>query len=88
MVTFAGRGKLPELSQEFRERTLIEIPRRLLLPQGSGVLELIQHVYHDLRLHYMHDGYLLNRCILTPKNIDVDEINRLVFDMIPTTTTT
>ena len=87
-----GEGKLPELSQEFRERNtpsdLIEIPRRLLLPQGSGVLELIQHVYHDLRLHYMHDGYFLNRCILTPKNIDVDEINRLVLNMIPTTTTT
>jgi ATP-dependent DNA helicase PIF1 len=61
----------------------IEIPSHMRLPAEDYSLRgLIQTVYPDHRCHSRDVMYLMQRNILAPKNIDVDEVNNAILESL------
>ena len=73
-----GEGRASEVGQ------LMRLPDDLIVP-GEDILDLVRDVYGDLR----HDptarlpDALIHRCILTPKNVFMHQINEAIVDMMP-----
>ncbi|XP_026451085.1 uncharacterized protein LOC113351282 [Papaver somniferum] len=81
-----GDGKLPskEIEGEDDEPTWIKIPDDLLIESGENPIEtIVQAIYPGLLDKIENQDYLRKRCILTPKNDTVDQINDYVVSMFP-----
>ncbi|XP_026398120.1 uncharacterized protein LOC113293890 [Papaver somniferum] len=81
-----GDGKLPAkaIKGEDDEPTWIKIPDDLLIESGENPIETIfQAIYPRLLDKIEDQDYLRKRCILTPKNDIVDQINDYVVYMLP-----
>ncbi|CAG8465669.1 4455_t:CDS:2 [Cetraspora pellucida] len=68
------------------EPNLINIPDNIIL-LSQNIHSLINFVYPDLTTSLNNSNYLMNRGILTPKNIDVDLVNDLIMNLCPTEST-
>jgi ATP-dependent DNA helicase PIF1 len=75
-LMYIGNGVGTEISN------LIDIPGHLFTPENS-LDSLISFVYDDFESNYLSTDYLSNRAILTPTNLNVDQINSKVLDMFP-----
>jgi hypothetical protein len=60
----------------------VPVPEDMLAPT-QDVRDLIAAVYGDVQQRHADVSYLVERAILTPRNVDVDNINRLVSDAFP-----
>ena len=47
------------------------------------VSDFINNIYKDIHLYYKDSNYFKDRCILTPKNKEVDSINALMINKLP-----
>ncbi len=60
----------------------IKIPSHMRLPTKDCSLRgLIQTIYPDHRFHSGDAMYLMQRSILAPKNIDVDDVNNAILEL-------
>ncbi|XP_026378687.1 uncharacterized protein LOC113273137 [Papaver somniferum] len=81
-----GDGKLPAkaIEGEDDEPTWIKIPDDLLIESGENPIEtIVQAIYPGMLDKIEDQDYLRKRCILTPKNDTVDQINDYVVSMLP-----
>jgi hypothetical protein len=53
-----------------------------LLVEDCSLRGLIQTIYPDHQRHSGDAMYLVQRSILAPKNIDVDEVNNVIFESL------
>ena len=60
---------------------MVELPRHLL-HLGDGLTELIAHTYADVR-DVQDASYYEERCVLSPRNTEANEINENVLDTFP-----
>ncbi|KAI3855648.1 hypothetical protein MKX03_030505 [Papaver bracteatum] len=80
-----GDGKLPAkaIEGEEEEATWRQIPDDLLIKCGENPIQtIVEATYPELLDNYMNKQYLRERCILTPKNKMVDEINDYIVSML------
>nr|XP_043625599.1 ATP-dependent DNA helicase pif1-like [Erigeron canadensis] len=62
------------------EPTWIQIPEKFIVPYTTSLIqEIINVTFPNFDDNKDDDNYLQERAILTPKNIDVDEINEQMF---------
>ncbi|XP_026439764.1 uncharacterized protein LOC113338595 [Papaver somniferum] len=81
-----GDGKLPAkaIEGEDDKPTWIKIPDDLLIESGENPIKIIVQAIYPGLLDKIEDwDYLRKRCILTPKNDIVDQINDYVVSMHP-----
>ena len=74
-----GEGCIPTITG--LENNIIRLPNDLILP-SQNVNDIINFVYSDL-LTYSNPQYLVERAILTPKNVDVNNVNTTIMDQFP-----
>ncbi len=61
----------------------IEIPSHMRLPvEDCNLKGLIRTIYLDHQRHYGDAMYLMQRNIMAPKNIDIDEINNAILESL------
>jgi len=61
----------------------IKIPSHIRLPtEDCSLRGLIQTIYPNHQRHSEDAMYLMQRNILVPKNIDVDEVNNVIFESL------
>ena len=60
------------------ENNIIRLPNDIILLL-QNINELINFVYSNL-LTYINPKYLVERAILTPKNVDVHAVNTIIMD--------
>ncbi|KAL5698023.1 DNA helicase [Ranunculus cassubicifolius] len=82
-----GEGRILMIAlSENEEPQWIEIPPEILLEPGKKPIEeIIKSTYPNLDSEYANIDYMKDRCILTPMNDDVEEVNATVMSQIPTT---
>ena len=75
-----GYGICPEyhISDELK----IKIPE-LLYSKANTLEKFIDEVFDDLAEKHKNPDYLADRCILTPKNVDVRQINSAITEKFP-----
>ncbi|MCL7023951.1 hypothetical protein MKW94_011639 [Papaver nudicaule] len=83
-----GNGKLPAkaIRGEDDEATWIQIPEDLLMTcedDQDPIEAIADAIYPDLIDNYNNKKYLRERCILSPKNEEVDKINDIMVAKIP-----
>jgi hypothetical protein len=78
-----GQGAIPTavLPPHNMPSSLIQIPPEMLLP-GDNLLNLLRSVYFDILSRATEPDYFVDRCILTPKNKDVNIINEKMLDAV------
>lgn len=83
-VLSVGDGTAPGVSVDANDQgDWIEIPDDLLIPQGPSALnQLIDDIYPNFKVNFRNYSYLKERAIVTPKNIDVSQINDIMLDLI------
>ncbi len=83
-VLNVGDNNLPTIAEEEGvDPDWIEIPSHMKLPAEDYSLRgLIRTVYPDHRCHSGDAMYLMQHNILTPKNIDVDEVNNAILESL------
>ena len=64
---------------------IIKVPEHVYVKNKA---ELFDHVYKDLKTKYNESGFLEKRCILAPKNAQVDQLNEELLKEIPGDTKT
>ncbi len=61
----------------------IKIPSHMRLPtEDCSLRGLMRTIYSDHRCHSGDAMYLMQRNILAPKNIDVDEVNNAILELL------
>jgi hypothetical protein len=61
----------------------IKIPSHMRLPtEDCNLRGLIRTIYQDHQRHSKDAMYLMQRNILAPKNIDVDEVNNAILESL------
>jgi hypothetical protein len=68
-----------------KKKVLIQIRLRYcpILPvEDYNLRRLIRTIYPDHQHHSRDAMYLMQRSILAPKNIDVDEVNNAIFELL------
>ncbi len=83
-VLNVGDGNLPTIAEkEGVDPDWIEIPSHMrLLTEDCSLRGLIRTVYPDHQCHSGDAMYLMQRNILAPKNIDVDEVNNAILESL------
>src|SRR2546421_12573388 len=71
-----GEGRIPTIRG--LENNIIRLPNDIILP-SQNINNLINFVYSDLPTHF-NPQYLVERAILTSKNVDVYTVNTIVMD--------
>lgn len=81
-----GEGKIPTIStSDYDEPEWINIPTDMLIdPKDDPIKHIIDSTYPDISTRYKDIDFMRDRCILTPKNENVEKINKRILDMIPT----
>ncbi len=79
-----GDGNLPVIvKEECVNPYWIKIPSHKRLPAEDCSLKgLIQTIYPDHQCHFGDAMSLMQRSILAPKNIDVDEVNNAILKLL------
>ncbi|XP_035837612.1 uncharacterized protein LOC110893035 [Helianthus annuus] len=85
-----GDGIVPSKTKEGEdEPTWIEIPTRFIVDGcGLPVESIVNAVFLSFTERQVDDDYLCERAILTPRNIDADEINDYMFAQLRRTAKT
>jgi len=83
-VLNVGDGSLPAIAgEEGVDPDWIKIPSHMRLPvEDCSLRGLIRTIYPDHRCHSGDAMYLMQRNILTPKNINVDEVNNAILESL------
>jgi hypothetical protein len=82
-VLNVGDGSLPAIVKEGVDPNWIKIPSHMrLLAEDCSLRGLIRTIYPDHRCHSGDAMYLMQRNILAPKNIDVDEVNNAILESL------
>jgi hypothetical protein len=83
-VLNVGDGSLPAIAKEEGvDPDWIKIPSHMRLPaEDCSLRRLIQTIYPDHQCHSGDPMYIVQRNILAPKNIDVDEVNNAILESI------
>jgi hypothetical protein len=83
-VLNVGDGSLPAIvEEEGVDPDWIKIPSHMRLPAEDYSLRgLIRTIYSNHRCHSGDAMYLMQRNILAPKIIDVDEINNVILELL------
>ncbi len=83
-VLNVGDGSLPTITEEEGvDLDWIKIPSHMrLLIEDCRLRGLIQTIYLDHQRHSGDAMYLMQRSILAPKNIDVDEVNNAILESL------
>jgi ATP-dependent DNA helicase PIF1 len=76
-----GEGRIPIINNGLNSNS-IYIPDDLILP-SQNINDLIHFIYPDLLIHFNNSQYLVERAILTPKNVDVYTINNIIMEQFP-----
>ena len=71
-----GEGHIPTIRE--LENNIIRLPNDLILP-SQNINDLINFVYSNFITNF-NLQYLVEHAILTPKNIDVNNINTIIMD--------
>ena len=74
-----GNGNYPIISDT---EDNIYLPLDMIIPKGN-LTDLIDFVYSNLNENYRNTDYIVNRAILTPKNVDVEKISELILSRLP-----
>jgi len=84
MVLNVGDGNFPAIAEEEGvDPDWIKIPSHMrLLAKDCSLRGLIRTIYPDHRCHYGDAMFLMQRIILAPKNIDVDEVNNAILELL------
>ena len=61
---------------------VIKLPSKIV-SKSTNLLDFTEEVFDDFENNYKNREYIQNRCIMTPKNDEVDEINNIMLDKIP-----
>jgi ATP-dependent DNA helicase PIF1 len=80
-----GEGREATVSTELHQ-DYIQIPEELIFRPTSiddVPQQLIRRIYPDIENRYNDSEYILERTILTPRNVDVNTINDLATDIFP-----
>ncbi len=77
-------GNLPPIAEEEGvDPDWIKIPSHMRLPtEDCSLRGLIRTIYPHHRCHFGDAMYLMQRNILAPKNIDVDEVNNAILEFL------
>jgi ATP-dependent DNA helicase PIF1 len=83
-VLNVGDGNVPAIAREEGvDPDWIEIPSHMRLPiEDCSLTGLIRTLYPDHRCHSGDAMYLMQRSILAPKNINVDEVNNAILESL------
>jgi len=83
-VLNVGDGNHPVIAEDKGvDPDLIKIPSHMRLPvEDCSLRGLIRTIYPDHRCHFGDAMYLMQCNILTPKNIDVNEVNNAVLESL------
>jgi len=83
-VLNVGDDSLPAITEEEGvDLDWIKIPSHMRLPAKDCSLRgLIRTIYPDHQCHFGDAMYLMQRNILAPKNIDVDEVNNAILESL------
>jgi ATP-dependent DNA helicase PIF1 len=83
-VLNVGDGSLPAIAgEEGVDPDWIKIPSHMMpLAEDYSLRGLIRTIYSDHRCHSGDAMYLMQRSILAPKNIDVDEVNNVILESL------
>ncbi|KAF5186664.1 hypothetical protein FRX31_023748 [Thalictrum thalictroides] len=81
-----GEGKLEtKIIIDYDEPDWIKIPDDLLLQNnGDSIQQIIDTIYPDISNRFGEPNYFKDRCILTPTNECVDNVNKEVLSRIRT----
>lgn len=81
-----GDGNMPAIATDVdTEPNWIRIPQDCTLHEERQNLEgLIESIYPNYILHVGDAEYLMGRCILAPRNEDVDAVNEIMSAALPT----
>jgi hypothetical protein len=83
-VLNVGDGSLVAIAEEEGvDLDWIKIPSHMKLPaEDCSLRGLIQTIYLDHQRHSRDAMYLMQRSILAPKNIDIDEVNNAILESL------
>ncbi len=83
-VLNVGDDNLPAIAEEEGvDLDWIKIPSHMRLPaEDCNLRGLIRTIYSDHRCHSGDAIYLMQRNILAPKNIDIDEVNNAILESL------
>jgi hypothetical protein len=83
-VLNVGDGSLPTIAEEEGvDPNWIKIPSHVkLLAEDCSLKGLIQTIYPNHQCHSGNAMYFMQRIILAPKNIDVDEVNNTILESL------
>jgi ATP-dependent DNA helicase PIF1 len=74
-----GDGSLLAITKEGVDLDWIKIPSHMRLPTKDCSLRgLIRTIYPDHQCHSRDAMYFMQRCILSPKNTNIDEVNNVI----------
>ncbi|CAB4488149.1 unnamed protein product [Rhizophagus irregularis] len=71
-----GEGRIPTIRG--LENNIIRLPNDIILP-SQNINDLINFIYSNFTTHF-NPQYLVERAILTPKNVDVNNVNTIIMD--------
>ncbi|CAB5217445.1 unnamed protein product [Rhizophagus irregularis] len=74
-----GEGRIPTIRG--LENNIIRLPNDIILP-SQNINDLINFIYSNFTTHF-NPQYLVERAILTPKNVDVNNVNTIIMDQFP-----
>ncbi len=76
-------GSLHAIAEEGVDPDWIKILPHMRLPlEDCNLRGLIRTIYLDHQRHYGDAMYLMQRNIMAPKNIDIDEINNAILESL------
>ncbi|XP_028101779.1 uncharacterized protein LOC114301074 [Camellia sinensis] len=75
-----GDGVQPTIVDE-----IIKVPTSMAIPWNGeeSIVRLLQEIYPDIRNHSFDAGYMVSRGIITPRNEDVDKLNKKIIQRFP-----
>ncbi len=83
MLNVGDDNLLAIVKEEGVDPDWIKIPSHMrLLAEVCNLKGLIRTIYPDHRCHSRDAMYLMQRNILAPKNIDVDEVNNAILESL------
>ena len=75
-----GDGKLKHTETSSCD---IKVPNECLMPHSAGIFEMVNKVFQDLHTKWNDAEYMCSRCVLSPLNTDVDQINEFMMERFP-----
>jgi hypothetical protein len=83
-VLNVGNNSLPTIAKEEGvDPDWIKIPSHMRLPaKDCNLRRLIRTIYSDHQRHSRNAMYFMQRSIMAPKNINVDEVNNAILESL------